>query len=69
MDKDVQYVVYCFDDKETIDIENPEKIVGITTETSFLLPYNDGETRYQYVVTALDRLQNESKSKRIRVKL
>lgn len=69
MDKAVQYVVYCFDDKETIDIENPEKIVGITTETSFLLPYNDGETRYQYVVTALDRLQNESKSKRIRVKL
>ena len=30
----------------------------------YKLPYNDGRTKYTYVVTALDRLQNESKPPR-----
>ena len=33
------------------------------------LPYNDGKTKYQYVVTALDRLHNESKGTKKKVKL
>ncbi len=69
MDKAIQYVVYCFNQGESIDLENPEKIVGITRNTFFALPYKEGKIKYQYVVTALDRLQNESKSKRIRIKL
>ena len=69
MDKATQYVVYRFESREKIDLENPGKIVGITRNTFFQLPYKDGKTRYQYVVTALDRLQNESKSKKIKVRL
>jgi hypothetical protein len=33
------------------------------------LPYKDGKTKYTYVVTALDRLQNESKLVKRKVKL
>ena len=29
--------------------------------TFYKLPYEDGKTKYRYVVTALDRLHNESK--------
>ena len=34
-----------------------------------LWPYEDGKTKYRYVVTALDRLHNESKSVAKKVKL
>jgi hypothetical protein len=33
------------------------------------LPYTDGRAKYTYVVTALDRLQNESKGVKEKVKL
>ena len=69
MDKAVQYVVYRFDNKEKIDLEDPSHIVAITRDTFIPLPYEDGKTRYQYVVTALDRLHNESKSAKKKLKL
>lgn len=68
-DEAARYVVYCFDKKEKIDISNPSKIVAVTSDTYYKLPYNDGKTSYVYVVTALDRLHNESKVKKAKVKL
>ena len=64
-----QYVVYRFADGEDIDIDDPSKIVTITNDTYFKLPYVDGKTKYTYVVTALDKMSNESKPKKVKVKL
>ena len=69
MDKAVQYVIYRFDKKDKVDIENPSKIVAITRDNFYKLPYEDGKNKYRYVVTALDRLHNESKSVSKKVKL
>lgn len=69
MDKAIQYVVYRFDKKEKVDIENSSKIVAITRDNFYKLPYEDGKNKYRYVVTALDRLHNESKSVSKKVKL
>ena len=69
MDKAVQYVVYRFGSKEKVDIEDPSHIVAITRHPFYKLPYDDGKTKYRYVVTALDRLHNESKSVSKKVKL
>jgi len=33
------------------------------------LPYNRGKSKFTYVITALDRLQNESKPVKLNVKL
>ena len=41
----------------------------IRLKTYLKLPYEDGKTKYTYVVTALDRLHNESKAVKKRVKL
>lgn len=69
MDKAVQYVVYRFENKEKQNIEDPSKIVAITRNTYYKLPYENGKTKYRYVVTALDRLHNESKTKSKKIKL
>ncbi len=68
-DEAVKYVVYCFEQGEDINVNNPQKIVAITSNTHYKLPYNKGNARFTYVVTALDRMQNESKIKKIKVKL
>ena len=69
MDKVIQYVVYRFDKGEKVNLEDPSKIVTITRENFILLPYDEGKVKYQYVVTALDRLHNESKPVKKKVKL
>ena len=69
MDRAVQYVVYRFADKEKIDINDPSHIVAVTRVPFYKLPYVDGKTRYRYVVTALDRLHNESRSVSKRIRL
>ena len=69
MNRAVQYVVYCFDAKEKVNIDDPSHIVAITRDNFYKLPYEDGKTKYRYVVTALDRLHNESKSVGKKIKL
>lgn len=69
MDKAVQYVVYRFRSDEKVDIDDPSHIVTVTRNTFYKLPYNDGKTKYRYVVTALDRLHNESRSVSKKIKL
>jgi hypothetical protein len=65
----VKYVVYRFGAKEKVNTADATKIIAITPQTFLKLPYDDGKTRYTYVVTALDRLQNESKVVKKTVKL
>ncbi len=69
MDRPVRYVVYSFAEGETVDLEDPTRIVAITTDCYYKLPYESGQTKRCYVVTALDRLSNESKPVRKIVKL
>ena len=69
MNRAVQYVVYRFNDKEKVNIDDPSHIVAITRDNFYKLPYEDGKTKYRYVVTALDRLHNESKSVGMKINL
>lgn len=69
MNEAARYVVYQFNRGERIDLEDPSHIVAITPNTFFKLPYENGKSKYTYVVTALDRLHNESKYKTKKVKL
>ncbi len=65
-DEAAQYVVYRFENGETIDINNPSKIVRLTTDCHYELP--DQQGKCTYVVTALDRMHNESKPVKKKVK-
>ena len=56
----VKYVVYRFDKGEKLNLNNPAKILAITSDTHFELPEAPHKTSFVYVVTALDRMQNES---------
>ncbi|MCF0197669.1 MAG: hypothetical protein HUK03_10675, partial [Bacteroidaceae bacterium] len=69
MDEARQYVVYRFLSGEKVDLENPANIVCVTRQTMLPLDYQQGTTKYTYVVTALDRLQNESKGAKVKLKL
>ena len=68
-DEVTKYVVYRFNRNEKVNTDDPSKIVAITTQPFYKLPYNDGNTKFVYAVTALDRLQNESKVVKKKVKL
>ena len=69
MDEAKSYVVYRFAPGQKMNLENADNIVCITREKMLKLPYHNGRTKYTYVVTALDRLQNESKGAKVKVKL
>ncbi len=51
----VRYVVYRFDDKKVIDLENAAAIVAVVPENEFV-----AKEKGVYVITALDRVNNES---------
>jgi uncharacterized lipoprotein YddW (UPF0748 family) len=68
-DEAVKYVVYRFGAKEKVNVADASKMVAITTQPFLKLPYDDGKKKYVYVVTALDRLQNESKGVKKKLKL
>lgn len=67
MDVAKSYAVYRFAKGERIDISNAKHLVGVTANTFFALPLSDVEQRCTYVVTALDRMQNESKVKKVKL--
>lgn len=62
------YVVYRFEKGEPINIDDPSKIVKVTTDCLYMIPAGQSG-RFTYVVTALDRMQNESKIAKKKVKL
>lgn len=63
-DEAVKYVVYRFGQGEQVNINDPSKIVAITYNTFYNIKENG---RAVYVVTALDRMSNESKGKKKRI--
>jgi hypothetical protein len=67
--KSEKYVIYRFAAKEKVNINDPSKIVAITDQFFYKLPYERGTEKYTYVVTALNRIQNESKPAKKSVKL
>jgi hypothetical protein len=69
MDRPVRYVVYRFAKGEELDLNDATKIVGFTQSTFFPLASQNGKKKYTYVVTALDRLHNESKPQKTKIKL
>lgn len=68
-DEVTKYVVYRFEKGEKINLNNPTKIVAITPDTMLRLQYKGEGKQYTYVVTSLDRMSNESKGVKKKVKL
>ena len=64
-----KFVVYKFGAGEKVNLSDPSKIVAITSNKMLKLPYVNGKNKYTYVVTALDRMSNESKGEKINVRL
>ena len=65
MDKAKQFVVYLFEPNEKIDLSNSTKIQAVSHKQSFELKGNlIGHT---IVITALDRMHNESKGVKIKL--
>lgn len=60
MDSAAYYVVYRFNKGDIIDIEAANKIITVTKNTFFTDTLTVKHTAYNYVVTAVDRLHNES---------
>lgn len=69
LDSATLYAIYQFKKGEKINLDDSRHLIGVTRETMYKLPYENGKTKYTYVVTALDRLQNESKAVKKKVKL
>ena len=61
----VKYVIYRFGRDEKINLDDPTRIMKVTYDTFFNIPVG---ARGVYVVTALDRMENESKGKKIKIK-
>jgi fibronectin type 3 domain-containing protein len=55
----LQFAVYRFALNEKIYIHSSKNLIAIVRGNSFVEQLNDGK-QYKYVVTALDRLHNES---------
>ena len=68
-DEAVKYVVYQFKPGESVDISDPSHIVSLTNHQSLetVKPAESG--KYIYVVTALDRMSNESEIAKKKVKV
>ncbi|MCC9167830.1 glycoside hydrolase family 10 protein [Pontibacter harenae] len=57
------YVIYRFGKNEEIDLQDPKHIIKVSFDkhtTSFYDETASGGKRYQYVVTTIDRMKNES---------
>ena len=63
-----RFVVYCFVKGQKLNLNNPKNIVEITSEPFYRLP-KEMKGKYVFVVTVLDRMQNESKGIRCKVNL
>ena len=64
-----QYAVYAFAKGEKVNLDDAAHIVAITSNPMLKLPFEHGQQKFTYVVTALDRLQNESKPAKKKLKL
>ena len=67
-DEATKYVVYRFKKGEDLNIDDPSHIATITNETFYEIPPTLESGQHVYLVTALDRMQNESKAVKQKVK-
>ncbi len=68
--KQIAFAIYRFAEGEPIDLDSANALQAVTRNTAYLLPYKNGSQKYVYVVTAIDRYNNESpKGKKIKVLL
>ena len=63
----VQYAIYRFEKGESIDLDDTRHLVTLTRETFYEVPATVS-VPCVYVVTALDRMQNESKGVKVKIK-
>lgn len=68
MNEPAKYVVYRFAKGEKVSLSVPANIVAITDNTYYKIPATE-KGKVTYVVTVLDRVQNESKGVKCKVKL
>ena len=62
------YAIYRFGPGDKVDINDVTKLVTITNDTHYELPREEWGSKVTYAVTALDRMQNESSYKKVKVK-
>lgn len=55
------FCIYRFPKGVDKDIENPKYLIKVTYDTEYKLPYLNGKRNYTYVITTVDRVNNESK--------
>ena len=67
MNEPWRFVVYRFSEDEKVNLDKAQNIVAITALPFYRLP-QDAKGKYTYVVTVLDRLHNESKGVKRKVK-
>lgn len=67
-DEATSYAVYRFGQNECVSVDDPSKMVAITRDTHYELPSAEDGNSYVYAVTALDRMQNESSYKKVKVR-
>ena len=67
-DAAASYVVYRFNQGDKVTVDDASKIVAITNDTHYEMPRETPGTKCTYAVTALDRMQNESSYKKVKVK-
>ena len=63
-DEAIRYVVYKFGKGEIVDLDDPSHIVAVTSDTHYAI--TEPKNKSTYAVTALDRMSNESKEKRVK---
>ncbi|MDR1273378.1 MAG: family 10 glycosylhydrolase [Odoribacteraceae bacterium] len=63
------FVIYCFGPGEKLDLDDPSKIVAITPRAGCYLPARGKLVPYRVVITVVDRLHNESRGRKIKLKL
>jgi uncharacterized lipoprotein YddW (UPF0748 family) len=65
-DKAWYYIVYACDYREKVlDQYDPSRIVYVGTETEYIIPESVNPLYYKYIVTAVNRMQNESETSEI----
>jgi len=62
-----QYGIYRFDKGERVNTDDNSHLVTLTTQTFYEVPLTE-QIPCVYVVTALDRMQNESKAVKVKIK-
>ena len=62
------YAIYRFEQGERVYINDASHLVTITPDTHYELPQAESGSKCVYAVTALDRMQNESSYKKVKVK-